>query len=226
MLVLVALALGWLCRGRAASVLVVPVLVGALASHARADEIPPAVAALDPIPPPPPTTASPSTPTTEPGRDIKTISAAEVQAVRQDKELSNAVSGSRRRSANRSIQAAAVSALHVILERALARRTRYRRNPWITTSPIKERSGVAIAYATLIRRYPMRYDRVNLRTSLHLGVSTLLFDVYGAPKYSTGPYFAISPLGIDYDLGGAVRLVIDPVEFIQFTVPLVGQLPL
>jgi hypothetical protein len=82
-----------------------------------------------------------------------------------------------------------------------------------------------MAYATLIRRFPMQFDRVNLRTSLHLGVSTLLFDVYGAPLYSTGPYIAISPLGIDYDFGGAVRLVIDPVEF-ALPVPLLGQLPL
>ena len=79
--------------------------------------------------------------------------------------------------------------------------------------------------ATLIRRFPMKFDRVNLRSSVHLGVSTLLFDVYGAPMYSTGPYAAISPLGIDYDLGGSVRLVIDPVEF-AIPVPLVGQLPL
>ena len=97
--------------------------------------------------------------------------------------------------------------------------------PWITTSPIKERNGVAMAYVTVIRRFPMRFDRVNLRTSAHLGVSTLLFDVYGAPMYSTGPYIALCPLGIDYDLGGAVRLVIDPVEF-ALPIPLVGQLPL
>jgi hypothetical protein len=31
--------------------------------------------------------------------------------------------------------------------------------------------------------------------------------------YSTGPYLALSPVGIDYDLAGAMRLVIDPVEF-------------
>jgi hypothetical protein len=90
---------------------------------------------------------------------------------------------------------------------------------------VKERAGVAMAYATLIRRFPMRFDRVNLRSSAHLGASTLLFDVYGAPKYSTGPYVAFSPLGIDYDLGKSVRLVVDPVEF-AMPVPLLGQLPL
>ena len=83
----------------------------------------------------------------------------------------------------------------------------------------------AIVLGLLRQRGPMRFDRVNLRSSLHLGVSTLLFDVYGAPKYSTGPYFALCPLGLDYDLGGSVRLVIDPLEF-ALPVPLLGQLPL
>jgi len=71
----------------------------------------------------------------------------------------------------------------------------------------------------------MKLDRVILRSSLHAGASTLLFDVYGAPKYSTGPYFALCPLGIDYDLGNSLRLVVDPVEF-ALPIPLVGQLPL
>ena len=55
-----------------------------------------------------------------------------------------------------------------------------------------------VAVCIPIRRYPMAFDRVNLRSSLHLGTSTLLFDVYGAPRYSTGPYAAVSLLGIDY----------------------------
>ena len=98
-------------------------------------------------------------------------------------------------------------------------------NPWITTSPIQMKAGVATGSATLIRRFPMKFDRVNLRTSRHLGTSTLLFDVYGAPKYSTGPYIAFSPLGIDYDLGNSVRIVLDPMEM-ALPVPLIGQLPL
>ena len=98
-------------------------------------------------------------------------------------------------------------------------------NPWVTTSPMTVHAGVATLSGTLIRRFPMKFDRVNLRTSIHLGVSTLLFDVYGAPKYSTGPYGAFSPLGLDYDIGRAVRIVWDPME-IALPVPLLGQLPL
>jgi hypothetical protein len=98
-------------------------------------------------------------------------------------------------------------------------------NPWVATSPMMMHAGVATFAGTVIWRFPMKFDRVNLRSSLHLGASTLLFDVYGAPKYSTGLYGAISPLGLDYDLGHAVRIVWDPME-IALPVPLLGQLPL
>jgi hypothetical protein len=98
-------------------------------------------------------------------------------------------------------------------------------NPWFTSAPLSAKLGVASAYLTIVRRYPMKFDRVNLRTSLHLGASTLLFDVNGAPKYSVGPFGAFTPLGIDYDLGCAVRLVIDPVE-IAVPVPHIGLIPL
>ena len=83
-------------------------------------------------------------------------------------------------------------------------------NPWITTAPWAAKAGAASLYATVIHRYPMKLDRVNLRTTFSLGASTLLFDVYGAPKYDIGPFVGFSPLGIDYDLGNSVRLVFDP----------------
>jgi hypothetical protein len=98
-------------------------------------------------------------------------------------------------------------------------------NPWFTSVPLSMKTGVGSAYATLIRRFPMKFDPVNLRTSLHLGASTLLFDVNGAPKYSIGPFGSFTPLGIDYDLGHATRLVIDPVE-IAVPMPHIGLIPL
>jgi uncharacterized protein (TIGR03382 family) len=237
--VLVVLAVWWLARRNrrgAGSVLAV-LVVASFATNARADT---PIAARDPIPAPtPPAAASapvaavepaavePVAPvTTEPKRDMKTITAAEVTSVRKDKQLGNPVgfAFSAGASIDRGAAAGTIGMRYRLNERWIVGAD-VGWNPWITTSPIKERSGVAMAYATLIRRFPMRFDRVNLRTSLHLGVSTLLFDVYGAPMYSTGPYIAICPLGIDYDLGGAVRLVIDPVEF-ALPVPLLGQLPL
>jgi hypothetical protein len=174
--------------------------------------------------------ASPTVPSTEPGkepgRDVPTPTVTEVAKVREDKEL-----GSRwgfAASAGGSVDRTAVAA-------SLGVRYRIREqwvvgldagwNPWVTTSPMTVHAGVATLSGTLIRRFPMKFDRVNLRSSLHLGASTLLFDVYGAPKYSTGPYGAVTPLGLDYDLGGHVRIVWDAIE-IALPVPLVGQLPL
>ena len=85
--------------------------------------------------------------------------------------------------------------------------------------------GATNIYATLIHRYPMKFDRVNLRTSVHLGASVLLFDIYGAPQYSVGAFGSFAPLGIDYDLGNSVRIVIDPVE-IAVPMPHIGAIPL
>ncbi|MEO7735755.1 MAG: hypothetical protein ABIY55_32670, partial [Kofleriaceae bacterium] len=205
------------------------VLAGGLATSARADDAPPATA---PSPSPSTVAAVASTASSsadaphEPGRELKTPTVTEVQAVRKDKVLGSKLgfAASVGVAASRTAAAVNVGARYRITEQWLVGLDAGW-NPWITTSPLKERAGVAVAYATLIRRFPMHFDRVNLRSSLHLGVSTLLFDVYGAPKYSTGPYFAIAPLGIDYDLGGSVRLVVDPVEF-ALPVPLLGQLPL
>jgi len=219
LILLAVVALGWLSRHpRLVPPMLVSIVVVGLAVPARADDGPPVVATVDPV-------AGEPAPT-EPGRDIKTITAAEVTSVREDKQLGNrfGVTAAFGASIIRAAAVGTIGARFRIAERWLVGLD-VGWNPWITTSPIKERSGVALAYATLIRRFPMRFDRVNLRTSLHVGVSTLLFDVYGAPQYSTGPYVALCPLGIDYDLGRSVRLIIDPAEF-AMPIPLLGQIPL
>ncbi len=162
----------------------------------------------------------------EPGRDVSTPTVEEVKEVREDKRL-----GSKFGFAG-SIGGSVISGAGVIVLGA-----RYRMserwvfgldaewNPWVTSVPLEVKAGAASAYFTVIRRFPMKFDRVNLRTSLHLGASTLLFDVTGAPKGSFGPYAAFTPLGIDYDLGGTVRFVLDPVQ-ISVPVPHLGPLPL
>ena len=78
---------------------------------------------------------------------------------------------------------------------------------------------------TVIRRFPMRFDRVNLRTSLHLGVSTLLFDVYGAPKYSTGLFVGVSPLGLEWKLSRSFLIIINPLS-IAVPAPQLNGVPL
>jgi hypothetical protein len=207
------------------------VLTAGLTGPARADD-PPAVppsppAAADAAPAVPIPTTEPAPPAgQEPGRDVKTPTVTEVAAIREDKKLGSpwGFTGSVGGAVDRPAAVVSLGGRYRITEQWIVGLDAGW-NPWITTSPMNMRSGVATVAGTVIRRFPMRFDRVNLRTSLHLGTSTLLFDVQGAPKYSTGPYIAFSPLGLDYDLGHAVRIVLDPMEM-ALPMPLVGQLPL
>lgn len=211
-------------------------IAGALATPARAEE-------PDPTAPSPadtsatkPADAKPAVPIpaadsnatngTEPGRDIKTPTVGEVASVRKDKKLGSpwGVTASFGGAVDRPALVTTLGGRYRITERWIVGLDAAW-NPWITTSPMDVRSGVATVAGVVTRRFPMKFDRVNLRTSFYLGTSTLLFDVYGAPRYSTGPYIALSPLGVDYDLGHAVRIVWDPMEM-ALAMPLVGQLPL
>ncbi|HUS28850.1 MAG TPA: hypothetical protein VMZ53_10075 [Kofleriaceae bacterium] len=163
---------------------------------------------------------------TEPGRDASSLTVGELSEVREDKRLGSRIGVSAMLGG---------SIVHAAADISIGARYRLNENwligldaewnPWFTAVPITMKRGVASVYATLVRRFPMAYNRVNLRTSVHVGVSTLLFDVNGAPMYSMGPFVSFTPLGIDYDLGGAVRLVLDPVE-IAVPAPNLGLIPL
>jgi uncharacterized protein (TIGR03382 family) len=162
----------------------------------------------------------------EPGREQESMTVGEAASVREDKRLGNrwGITGSVGGAVHRSAFVTSLGVRYRITEKWIVGLDGAW-NPWVTTSPMNVRGGVVTMAAVVTRRFPMRFDRVNLRSTLYLGSSTLLFDVYGAPKYSTGPYGAISPLGIDYDLGHSVRIIWDPME-IALPIPLVGQLPL
>ncbi|HTJ43489.1 MAG TPA: hypothetical protein VL463_15400 [Kofleriaceae bacterium] len=217
---LIAVVIARRRRGLAIEIGLVFSIVAASAI-ARADDPP-----QPPAPVPVALPVNPNSTVTEPGRDVKTPTADEIEQVREDKKLGTrwgfAISAGL--SVDRLAGVATIAGRWRLNEKWLFG-VDLGWNPWITTAPRRMTDGVFTAAATVIRRYPMRFDRVNLRTSVHVGTSTLLFDLYGAPKYSTGPYAAVSLLGIDYDLGGSVRLVIDPAE-IAVPVPEVGQLPL
>jgi hypothetical protein len=213
-------------RARAIAVGCATLALAIGAAPARADD-PPQPAPPSPETAPPPAATEPVTPDgKEPGRDVKTPTPQETAKIRADKQLGSpwGVTATAGASIDRAAGVASVGVRYRLRETWLVGLDASW-NPWITTSPMTAHAGVATLAGTLIRRFPMKFDRVNLRSSLHLGASTLLFDVFGAPKYSTGPYGAISVLGLDYDLGGSVRIVCDPME-IALPVPLLGQLPL
>ena len=231
------LILGAIARAGRYRMSVIPLFAGVLfASPASAEETPPPVSA-------PEATVQPEAPVVpleaarpedikdvvkgeEPGRDVMTPTVEEIREVREDKRLGSrwgftaVVGGSFVNGAG----AVGLGGRFRINERWLIGLDA-EWNPWVVKNPIAARAGAGNAYLTLIRRFPMKFDRVNLRTSLHAGISTLLFDVYGAKKFDIGPYAAFTPLGIDYDLGNAMRVVIDPVQ-IAVPVPHLGMLPL
>ena len=212
---------GWL-------IAVIVVLLSRLASAqpAGSDAAPPPDAPAVPAPPQDPKAEAAVEQGHEPARDVKTPTVAEVAKVRADKALGPPlgfavmVGGSFVHGA----LAGAVGVRYRLDERWVVG-VDAEWNPWITSVPWSMKAGAASLYGTVIRRYPMKLDRVNLRTTVSLGVSTLLFDIYGAPKYDIGPYVGVSPLGIDYDLGNATRLVIDPLS-IDVPVPHLGLIPL
>jgi len=97
-------------------------------------------------------------------------------------------------------------------------------NPWLAISPGKLRAGAGNAYVSLIRRWQLRYQPVNIRTTLSAGASYLLFDLVGAPKGSFGPFFGVSLLGVEWKLARGFYLTIDP-TYIAIPVPHVTGVP-
>lgn len=162
----------------------------------------------------------------EPGRDEKTPTVAQVREIRKDKRLGPKLGFAVNfgGSFSRGAAVGSVGLRYRLGEKWIVGLSGAW-NPWITTAPIEMKAGVVEFYVSGIRRFPMKYDRVNLRTSLHVGTSTLLFDVYGAPKNSTGLFVAGSILGLDYDLGNSLRLVIDPAEM-AVAIPSLRGIPL
>ncbi|MFT3691530.1 MAG: MYXO-CTERM sorting domain-containing protein [Kofleriaceae bacterium] len=164
----------------------------------------------------------------EPKRDEKTPTVQQVEQIREDKKLGSPYGF---------YAALGGSFVHGALSGDLGFRYRLNErwtigidgewNPWITSAsgPLQIKAGSAMLAATVIHRYPMKLDRVNLRTTFSLGASTVLFDVYGAPSYDIGPYVAFAPLGIDYDFGNSVRLVFDPLG-VSVPIPHAGDIPL
>lgn len=98
-------------------------------------------------------------------------------------------------------------------------------NPWWSVNTRRVRPGTLNAYGTVIRRYDTRDPDWKLRTSLHLGTSTLLFDLFEAPKGTTGPYLGVNFLGLEIDLGKRWVLVVDPADF-AVSVPQMKGTPL
>jgi hypothetical protein len=97
-------------------------------------------------------------------------------------------------------------------------------NPYAAISPSKLRTGSANAYASLIRRTQLLRADINIRSTVSLGASMLLFDLVGADRYSMGPYFGLSFLGVEWKMGRGFYLTIDP-TYIAIPVPNIVGVP-
>jgi hypothetical protein len=97
-------------------------------------------------------------------------------------------------------------------------------NPYLAVGVSQVRSGTIDAYASLIGRFQLAYEPINLRSSVSLGGSMLLFDLVGAPAGSIGPYFGISFLGLEIKLGHGFYLTVDP-DSIAIPIPHVTGIP-
>jgi MYXO-CTERM domain-containing protein len=97
-------------------------------------------------------------------------------------------------------------------------------NPYVATNPGKVRSGSANAYVSLIRRFQLRYENINVRTTVSAGGSMLLFDLVGADKYSFGPFFGVSFLGLEWKVARGFYLTVDP-TYLAIPIPSVTGVP-
>ena len=82
-------------------------------------------------------------------------------------------------------------------------------NGWYAEQTKRFRTGVFNGYLTGIIHYPLRFESVNLRSTLNAGTSTMLIDLYGAPRGTTGLFFGIVPLGLEFKVSSAVYVIFD-----------------
>jgi hypothetical protein len=97
-------------------------------------------------------------------------------------------------------------------------------NPWASWETGRVRPGTFNGYATAAFRAPVTRT-LALRVTGHAGVSTLLFDLHGAPAGSVGPYAGLSLLGLEIALGPEARLLLEPAD-VAVAMPHVTGIPL
>jgi hypothetical protein len=91
-------------------------------------------------------------------------------------------------------------------------------NPWVALTPTRVRTGAVNTYVSIIRRFQLKTDTLNVRSQLALGVSVLMIDLVGAPSGSYGPFFGISFLGVEWKVSPGFYFTIDP-TYIAIPVP-------
>ena len=95
-------------------------------------------------------------------------------------------------------------------------------NPWLAFNGTAVHAGAVNVYASAIVRFPLAYENFNLRSTLSLGTSYLVSNLYGAPAGSLGVFAALTPLGLEWKLSRAFFLIINPLGYAVPTPQLKG----
>ncbi len=98
-------------------------------------------------------------------------------------------------------------------------------NPWLSLNGSTFAKGVVNVYGSAILRFPLAYENFNLRTSVSLGASYLLTDLYGAGSGTIGLYVGVSPLSLEWKLSKHFYLIINPLS-LALPVPQLKGVPL
>lgn len=97
-------------------------------------------------------------------------------------------------------------------------------NPWFGGTFEDVKPGALNLYASLVKRTPLAFEQMNLRSTVEVGVSRILFDVVGVAQGAIGPYLGINLLGLDWEIDPEVRLVLDPAH-IAVPIPQIDGVP-
>jgi hypothetical protein len=97
-------------------------------------------------------------------------------------------------------------------------------NPWFSLRDFDVKKGSTNFYATGVLRYPLHFQRVNLRTTLQLGISRMNFALFGVPEGSVGPYVGFNLLGVDYEVAHGIFLIVNPAH-IAIPIPKLSGTP-
>ncbi len=85
-------------------------------------------------------------------------------------------------------------------------------NPWFSFDRFSYRAGVLNAYLTASYRW-FQGTRLTIATRIEAGSSTMLFELLGIDKYTTGIYLGGALATIRFPLARTVALTFDPIHF-------------
>lgn len=83
-------------------------------------------------------------------------------------------------------------------------------NGWYGINSGRMRTGAINVYASVTVRFPLRYESLNLRSTLQAGTATQVVDLFGAPTGTTGLFLGFNPLGVEYKLSGTFYAILYP----------------